>query len=183
MKKSKVKPFIDKFPLRTERTQIRLLNKKDCRWYAEEVHKEYYTEYSDNKAATTLKVDHIKNRLYTLIDSIRHTHEFNYELRTVAIHRDTHEPCGGVNIHPTDYSGEVEISYWVKPEYQHNGLATEIVKGVINSIFTIKELNEIKIVIQSSNIASIIVAERLGARYMYSVDGRYDKNLVYRIRK
>lgn len=183
MKNVEVRKFIGIFPLHTPRTLIRLINKRDCKWYSEEIQKEYYTEYSDNKKIRYIDNNILRDRLYKLIEDIRQNDRFIYELRAAAVYKDTNKVCGGLALHPTTEPGVIELSYWIKPEYQGNGLATEIVSGIIQSLLDIDAIDEIRIVIQSVNTASIKVAEHCGAFLYKKEKGRYYINLVYVVRR
>ena len=89
---------------------------------------------------------------------------------------------GKVPVHNNGYSDKLEIDYFIKPEYQGQGLATIALSTVIDDIFADKEFNNIpfrknnleketitniesiSLSINADNIASQIIATKNGFR-------------------
>jgi ribosomal-protein-alanine N-acetyltransferase len=80
-----------------------------------------------------------------------------------AVKVDAIEPilCGGIGFKgPADKSGMVEIGYSVLPEYQGEGLATEMVKGIVRWAHRQLSVKIIEAEVKTENIASIRVLEK-----------------------
>ena len=60
---------------------------------------------------------------------------------------------------------EVEIGWWLKPEYWRQGLITEAAHAVLRDALDRIGLQRLIAIIRPANARSIAVAERLGLRY------------------
>jgi RimJ/RimL family protein N-acetyltransferase len=71
--------------------------------------------------------------------------------------------CGSVGFKgPVDLAGMVEIGYSLLPEFQHAGLATEMVRGLLHWARRHPEVQAIEAETMPDNLPSIRVLERTG---------------------
>lgn len=93
---------------------------------------------------------------------------------------DDGEPVGSVQLYPiNDGQGWANLGYWIVPDRQENGYATEACELVIEYGFAELRLHRISAVTMAPNVASQRVLERLGFvhegtnREAAFVDGEY----------
>ena len=130
-----------------------------------------------DKENTSLSDNKIKGFLLNLI----YTYKFNpiskYDIRAVIKKNDVN--IGGITIFPRE-KGIYEIGYWILPEYQGIGIATEVLKAVTSKMVkSIKDIKEINLIMHEDNVASIKVAKKAGYVYKETIKGRKKRNLVY----
>lgn len=80
-----------------------------------------------------------------------------------AVRTDTDYPvlCGGIGFKgPADEQGMVEIGYSVLPEYQGEGLATEMVNGIVRWAYRQPSVKQVEAEVNTENKASIRVLEK-----------------------
>lgn len=176
-----------KFPIYSDRLCLSVLGKRDIGWYAEELKKEYFTEFNDNKKILDMTLSETKLKLLSLITTYSMSYKFIYEFRLVIKDRYTKRNIGGITLFPIDvFDNSIEIAYWINPDYQGLGFATEAVNRIILFIFdtfSLKELCSIKLVIQENNIKSIKLAYRCNFIKTNRINGTYGINEVYKIRR
>jgi ribosomal-protein-alanine N-acetyltransferase len=95
--------------------------------------------------------------------------EWESWLTWYAIRTDNDYPilCGGIGFKgPPDERGMVEIGYSVLPEFQAQGLATEMVAGIVQWAKHLPEIRRIEAETNIDNGASIRVLEKNGFIYV-----------------
>ena len=154
----KIKTFKTKLPIYTERFKIQLLGSRDVEEYMKEIRKPYFTEYLDNRSIEKLSDFEVASRLRGLIQYYSSANSIKYEIRLV-IKDLENNMLGGVTLNPNLFNNDIEIGYWVKPEYQNNGIATESLLRITEFIGNVfKEVNTLTLRIQERNIKSLSVA-------------------------
>lgn len=69
---------------------------------------------------------------------------------------------GGTGLHLRSGPNVMEIGYWVHPAYVGQGVATRVVRGLVESAFLLDDVNVVQIVHDMANVASRRVAEKCG---------------------
>lgn len=78
-------------------------------------------------------------------------------------HKQTNESLGVIGLHNfCKEHKKAELGFWILPKYNNKGYTTEAAKAVINFCFTQLQLNRIEATVETENIASIKVLEKLG---------------------
>lgn len=181
----KLKSVYKSFPIYTERLKISSLSSSMIKWYANETHREYFTEFSDNKSIRKMSKLEIKAKLLSLISTYKSNINFIYEYRTVIFDKESNKPIGGITLFPISFHC-IEIGYWIIPEQQHNGYATEALKAIVNHIFSIfstSDVEGVKLCIQSLNKRSIKMAEKCGFGLVGTVQGSQCVNYIYYLKR
>ena len=94
---------------------------------------------------------------------------------------------GQAAITPDTINGEshLEIGYILKHKFQGMGYATEAARGLIEYASKYLSVSQVIFEIRPENVASIKVAERLGAKqngsFVKSVRGKNMKHLIYKL--
>ena len=178
----KMNSLYRKFPVTTDRIKIKPLSKSMTKWYINEIRREYFTEFSDNKAVKDLSTLELYGKLLSLISTYRLAIQFIYEYRTV-VYDINNNPIGGVTLFPLS-NKTIELGYWIVPEEQNKGYGEEALRAITNHIFHIfkpSELKSIELCIQSYNIRSLKLAVKCGFKLCDEVPGSMCPNLIYRI--
>ena len=91
---------------------------------------------------------------------------------------DDQKVIGTISITEMDYSGKiVTIGYTLSKQYQHKGLATEAVQGLIKYLFNDLDCERIQAKVMVQNTPSIRLLERVGMqRDALLKKGAYCKN-------
>lgn len=175
----------NKFPLHSNRLTISVLGKRDLDWYANEIKKDYFIEFNDNKKILNMSLAETKFKILSLIATYSLPYSFIYEFRLIIKNKDTKENIGGITLFPIDIlDNSLEIAYWINPKYQGFGFATEAVNRIVQFIFTcFKEIDNIKLIIQKGNIKSIRLATRCGFTYKQILNGAYGVNVEYILKR
>ena len=82
----------------------------------------------------------------------------------VLVDPDTDKVIGTIQLAIDEVNQSAEINFIVHPNYSGNGVATDIAKTIIKYAFKVLKLNRIGAAIDSNNIASGIVLEKLGMK-------------------
>jgi len=83
----------------------------------------------------------------------------------VVIHKADQIAIGGIGFHgPPDGTGMVEIGYNIIPEYEGQGYATEMARGIIAWALQTPEITRVSAECLATNIGSIRVLEKVGMR-------------------
>lgn len=93
--------------------------------------------------------------------------------------KESHKHIGDIGIHFLDNMNETEIGCTLAPEYWKKGYASESLEAVICCIFSILEKKTIIANIDSDNIPSRRLFERLG----FELASRTDEEAVYRLNR
>lgn len=82
----------------------------------------------------------------------------------VLVDPDTDQVIGTIQLAIDEVNQSAEINFIVHPNYWGDGVATDIAKTIIKYAFKVLKLNRIGAAIDSNNIASGIVLEKLGMK-------------------
>jgi len=82
----------------------------------------------------------------------------------VLVDPDTDKVIGAIQLAIDEVNQSAEINFIVHPNYWGDGVATDIAKTIIKYAFKVLKLNRIGAAIDSNNIASGIVLEKLGMK-------------------
>ena len=82
----------------------------------------------------------------------------------VLVDPDTDKVIGTIQLAIDEVNQSAEINFIVHPNHWGNGVATDIAKTIIKYAFKVLKLNRIGAAIDSNNIASGIVLEKLGMK-------------------
>ena len=82
----------------------------------------------------------------------------------VLVYPDTDKVIGAIQLAIDEVNQSAEINFIVHPNYWGDGVATDIAKTIIKYAFKVLKLNRIGAAIDSNNIASGIVLEKLGMK-------------------
>ena len=101
--------------------------------------------------------------------------------------KDTLEPVGCIGLVPDGdehYSlvdGEREVGYWIGFPLWSRGFATEALRGLIDYCRNVMKLKSLLITTDSRNIASQIVAEKCGFRFVENFNNDGIDSRAYRL--
>ncbi|MFS0562924.1 GNAT family N-acetyltransferase [Terribacillus sp. 179-K 1B1 HS] len=98
----------------------------------------------------------------------------------VLIEKETGKPIGHAGLVPQEVDGvmELEIGYWIAPDYWGRGFATEAASA-FRDIAPALDNKRIIALIYPDNIASCKVAEKLGMQVWKTIERHNKKVLVY----
>ena len=101
------------------------------------------------------------------------------------IHRETGKFIGRCGLLPwtIDERQEVEVAYTIAREYWGQGLATEAAKAILNYGFEQLNLSRLVSLIDSENIASQKVAEKIGMTFEKEARDELGPFLIYSLNK
>lgn len=99
------------------------------------------------------------------------------------IHRDDQALIGFCGLDRLWGGDEIEIGYWLSPDYWGRGLATEAAQAVMQYGQETLGLRQIVAVAQPANRASIRVLEKLGMTYIKDVCHEGVEHVFYRYAK
>ncbi|MDN6572490.1 MAG: GNAT family N-acetyltransferase [Staphylococcus equorum] len=126
-------------------------------------------------------IDHL-NKLYALTEvtqyqtwgaqSYEETQQFinevldkdSYWIYNVLVNPDTDKVIGTIQLAIDEVNQSAEINFILHPNYWGHGIATDIAKTIIKYAFKVLKLNRIGAAIDSRNIVSGIVLEKLGMK-------------------
>ncbi len=103
--------------------------------------------------------------------------------------KETHEAAGQIGILKTTLNGEsvFEVGYILDNAHWHKGLAVEGARGCLNYAFCEMKVDTVYCTIRPKNIASILVAERLGFKrageFVKLYDGKEMPHLIFTLSK
>lgn len=172
--------IIRKFPYKTDRLVIRLINFSDIDWYLDQLMKPYISQFNDIDLSK-FKRSKLRQKLRMLIMNYKVCSTTVKEVRAILEHNN--ERVGGISIFKSKEAGVYEIGYWILEEYQRNGFAYEALMTITNMLLTYKYITAVRLIIHETNIKSINLALKAGFEYKYSFQGKKAINLVYERRK
>jgi [ribosomal protein S5]-alanine N-acetyltransferase len=99
--------------------------------------------------------------LNDLLPRIKEDDDYFYSTIWLIIERSSHKHVGGLCFHgPPEADMEVEIGYGTEPEFQNRGIMTESLKGIIDWLKGIKNVNTLIAKTNDDNISSWRVLEK-----------------------
>ena len=101
------------------------------------------------------------------------------------IHKETGKFIGRCGLLPWTIDGqnEVEVAYTIAPEHWGQGLATEAAQGILHYGFENLHLSRLICLIDSENIASRRVAEKIGMAFEREARDELGPFLIYSIHR
>lgn len=81
-------------------------------------------------------------------------------------HRLGEQVIGLAGMSPLEHVAEYQVGWWIDPEWQGKGLATELARGLIRHAFDVLGMTRVLAVMYPGNHASRTVAERAGMRFL-----------------
>lgn len=72
------------------------------------------------------------------------------------------ELVGGAGLHDRNAPDDVELGYWVDPEWQGRGIATRVAKALIDHVFRFPDVHRVVLKHQPDNLRSRRIPEKLG---------------------
>ena len=81
-------------------------------------------------------------------------------------HRLGEQVIGLAGMAPLEYVEDYQIGWWIDPDWQGKGLATEVARGLIRHAFEHVGLRRVLAVMYPENEASRKVAERAGMHFL-----------------
>ena len=118
--------------------------------------------------------EHTAERLNFIIE---HGRQYGFSVWAVR-YKQRHSLIGFCGLHHLDRTIEVEVGYRLARDYWGRGLATEGARASLRYGFEYLALNRIAAVVQTENVASQRVLEKLGLKYekaarYYNTDVKY----------
>lgn len=176
----RMKAFKNKFPIYTDRCKIQILGSRDVDRYILEIRKPYFLEYSDNHGIEKLTDFEVARRLRSLVDYYGSSEKIQYEIRLVVKDKMSGELFGGITFLPVDADGFVPIGYWVVPEHQGKGIATETLTRITEFAEKAFKRNKgLRLIIQERNEKSLNVASKCGFELEKVYRGKTGRNQVW----
>lgn len=168
-------------PITYNRLDLELLSYKDLDWYIDALKSSFFNEYIDYKFLDVSDSE-LRFKLTNLALSYKLSMQIQGECRFILVDKLTNQKIGGCTLFETDKSS-IEVGYWVLPAYQNKGYAKELMNNIKETLFKLKNINIIRLVIREDNIKSIMIAEKSGFKRINSFLGKYKENLVYEVRR
>lgn len=127
----------------------------------------------------TTSLDHIRSSLLwgklepqtveekaELLRKFRSNFDGGVDFVYAAFDRQEQQVIGGSGLHPRVYEGGVEIGYWIDVRHLRRGYATEITAALTRAAFEIEQLDRVEVHVDTRNVASAGVPEKLGFRHV-----------------
>lgn len=138
----------------------------------------WYNRYMDFSFTNDISRKNLRRSLKVLIDGYSELIPNTYEVRLLLINKYTKTVIGGCSLNEHEPFNTIEISYFVLPEFQHMGIAKEMIGKLIS---TLRNSNipykEIEAVIMQSNTASINMCKALGFEERGRFLGKHTTNI------
>lgn len=163
-------------PLSTPRCTVEFLDKELIPWYIDMLYEPFFGEFIDDKP----KEKHRKSVIKKLEELVSLSRKGLYGDIRLVIKIDN-KPIGGISLATTLRSRVYNLGYWILPQYQSMGIATEVVGSVCNAFLNIGVAKTIIAEIQCINTKSINIVEGLNFKYVKTVKGKYTNNIVYKL--
>lgn len=174
-----INELYDILPINCIDKKIDLLTFNDMNWYIDNLKKSYYEQFMDFKFSSDIQDKKLRNVIYNMILGYKLKTQSTYEARMLLKSKDGYTIYGGCTIFEKGNCDDIELAYFILPQYQGNGLGTtllkEVCKSLDNSSIPFKRL---LLTIRCDNMASIYVAEQAGFRRLQEVRGKYKRNII-----
>jgi RimJ/RimL family protein N-acetyltransferase len=97
------------------------------------------------------------------------------------IHKETNRFIGRCGLLPWTINGnmEVEVAYLLEKAYWGQGLGTEAAQAILDYAFDMLQLPRLICLIESENVASVKVAEKIGMAFEKAGEDEHGPFLVY----
>lgn len=164
-------------PIRYDNKKLSLITYKDINWYYNNCIQPYYNEYLDFDFANDVTEERFKAILKNLVVGYKNKLSTYGEARMLLKDENNNIIAGCSFIERID---DIEIAYFVLPNYQHQGIAYEMLDKFISTLsksnFPYKRIIS---VVREDNIQSIKLMEKLGFKLERIDDGKKKKNNVF----
>ena len=80
--------------------------------------------------------------------------------------------AGGCEMHRLGDMQTLEIGYWIHPSFLHRGIATTVADLLTNAGFLVAGIEQVEIRHDKANIASAVIAQRLGYEFVGETPGQ-----------
>lgn len=176
-----IKELSDILPIVYSNKVLNFLNVDDTEWYIQNAKSWYFKQYQDNRIDNRTSNKKLQAILYKLIEEYNLLIESGNEVRLVL--KENNTIIGGCTLYKSShYINSLELGYFIIPEYQHRGLAYEMLRHTIFKIKNSKMVfDHIILTIRKDNKASITLAEKLNFTIINVYKGKYKNNIVYKI--
>lgn len=174
-----INELFDILPINCGDKNINILTFNDMEWYIDNCKKDYYEKFLDFKFSSDIQDYDLRGYIYNTILSCKLRISSIYEARLLLKDKENTTVYGGCTIFEDKNTKNIEIAYFVLPEYQNKGLGTMILKAVCNALVKSDiPFDNIIITVRYNNIASLRVAEKAKFKCIKEVEGRYGKNII-----
>lgn len=174
-----IKELTDILPINCKSGSLNLLTFDDMNWYIKNCKQPYYEEFLDFKFSSDITDSKLREAIYNMIIGYKLKVTSRYEARLLLKDRDSNRIYGGCTIFERNNTSDIEIAYFVLPEYQGNNIGTDILKSTCKAL---KEselpFEKLLLTIRYDNKASIRVAEKAGFKFLSEVEGKYRRNII-----
>jgi len=103
--------------------------------------------------------------------------------RWACVLKDESEFVGWAGLKFLEDIGEIDVGYWLRPEYWGRGLATEAAAACLRYGFEHLQMQYIIAFVDPENVASVHVLEKIGMSRVGPTEYRDSKFLKYEIRR
>lgn len=173
------KDFCNILPIVFDDKILNFITFEDIDWYSDNCRKPYYEKYLDFKFSKDIKQDKFKEILYNLIVGYKLKIGELIDLRLL-LKNSNGTIIGGCTVFNKRGTNDIELAYFILPEYQHNGYAKVMINNLMYAI-TKSDIKFDKFILQirEDNKASINLAKNLGFKKLHEVKGKYKTNIIY----
>ena len=176
-----IKKLKNHLPLTFDNYQLDLLAMSEIDWYIDNFKKEYMNRFMDNSVVSRDDMyDRIKFGLYSLVLSYKTGMKISGEARMLVKEKGTDNIVGGCTLMEKTRK-DIEIGYWILPEYQGNKICTKLIDAVIEMIKQMQCIDSITLRIQCDNTISQAVANKAGFKHVEDEQGKKTINYIYRM--
>lgn len=160
--------------------KLDLITDDDLDWYIDNCRSAYYEKYLDFKFSKDIQYDKLKCSITNMVNSYKANLSTRCEARLVLRDKLTNSIYGGCTVYEDNEHDNIELAYWVLPEYQGKGICKQMLNEVLNKLNKSDiPFNIFIAVIREDNISSIKLAEVCGFSKLKVYNGKYCKNIVY----
>lgn len=162
-------------PIQINQYKLSILSLKYMDKYIDNCVKYYYNQYDDFDFAKDISRDKLEAYIYKLINSYLFNMAIDGECRLILVNNNT--LIAGCTIF--ERKKDLEIGWWVIPEYQHKNIGYMMMSKIIDELYTSSiTFKNLYCVIREDNQPSIKLAQRLGFEMDKVVKGRTKNNYI-----
>lgn len=173
-----IKEFSDILPIKCRYGELNFLSFDKLDWYVDNCRKDYYNEHLDFNFKSDITREDLYDTFYNLVIGQKLKEKSDKEARLV-LKNEVNDCIGGALAYELQRNNVIELAYFVVPEYQHMGIAYDMLKSMIEALNKSKlKFRGFIATIQYDNVASINLVKKLGFRLLSEADGKYKKNIT-----
>ena len=174
-----IKELIDILPVKCKNGSLNILTFDDMDWYIRNCKQHYYEEYLDFKFSSDITDSKLREAIYNMIIGYKLKIPSRYEARLLLKDKSYGVIYGGCTVFERNNTSEIEVAYFILPEYQGNNIGTDILKNICIVLKkSLVPFEKIILTIRYDNKASIRVAEKVGFKLLSEVQGKYKRNII-----